>query len=1245
MTTRQIQHWEFPVVGQRRIREQEYFVVRQGTREHLVKMYAFQRNRPMPVTLHVATDPNHPEFYVLDTDYYHLQFFKVGEVYPFTIQRSFQREDMVKKFYTISDDNGFSTRLYVDDTSDYAETVLPIGTVVHCRVEAILPASPIHVRLVSAEVDPDIFSAVEVEEEQLPDVSKEELNKSLLEQLGAHQYAEAIETIDRLSLLVEESQNQVDSTASRNMAPIQHLLRELMTWYCLGRALENWLKNERIEGSEIQGFRAVGRFAYQREERLLENFFYGALSLSNRWDNEISNRWLDLLESGLSLSSSDWHYCLTILGLQDGILDDSIRQSLSFKEESSQELQRQLVLAAISCLQVSDRYKTCLLLAALYPLVGTVQEIVMDAAWQVILGRSKPTLLPTWGELSSINPQLIAARMANRLQPVPPVRRLFTGAYGSIEISPEGITVTPTATKRQLKRLENLFGQWDRYIRLSVPDKVKLDRITWKTRMQTWKQIELSGGQCASSPRSMSYLAEDVEVLVRLDSLTEDHTAYCCTILGNWNIREALLPLSEMVRFNVNNPEVLLHRDKPVCFRARVLRLEDRLPILSIGWLVNQLNRDQVSTGQTIAARLKCTDERGCIWLSEHGFSIVTPTDTYEPGICCMVTVDQVGASNGLSYGHVSGTSNLTFNDIDAFCYIIDQLSEEAPAEEPAESTDFTNLSIDEIRLAMTLLEEKLEEEQALEIRYNGLALLRLMAHFIEDPSLYAYYDGRLKRLTWLDSYFKGEKPTLPALSEDSAVNRIAKVAAEQKLIRLLSLPWSESGIAELVKASQEGEGERERLISRLLLAASCLSSTGLAVEPASLRREIADQLGLQLPPDKPVEVLAGGCESIQVEFKTSLAYPSGNGMRPDPKVQGQVIVRNIAGMLNSEGGTLYLGVNDRGVPVGLAPDLDFFTGKDAFVRQLHDLIRQYLGMDINAVLKASWVKYGEYEVYVLQIPAYHTVVRYLPSGKVYARQQTSTIELNDKSIELLYERKRKRFGDSITCVVEETAPAVTPEVPEPAPANRTVSDRRAELFEKPFFIQPYEMMGQAEDLYLHYLTTDEYLITDRPYRDARIGLSVPFSFDNRELIQLFNDGRLCRTPLKELADKKLGYAYKLNDFRYTDLSGVSLIRPGSKVFTAVMRDERLLGKVIDSEIIDLHKDLTTAGKPLSNVRLGKFVCCGEVPADYAYLFSRIIENRITYPGFVLNSGYCDKELQTLQGLFPMEAVYTLLQK
>ena len=48
---------------------------------------------------------------------------------------------------------------------------------------------------------------------------------------------------------------------------------------------------------------------------------------------------------------------------------------------------------------------------------------------------------------------------------------------------------------------------------------------------------------------------------------------------------------------------------------------------------------------------------------------------------------------------------------------------------------------------------------------------------------------------------------------------------------------------------------------------------------------------------------------------------------------------------------------------------------------------------------------------------------------------------------------------------------------------------------------------------------------------------------------------------------------------------------------------------------------------------------------DYDYLLSRIIENRNTNPGFDLNSRYCDKELETLQGLFPMEAVYALLQK
>ena len=63
------------------------------------------------------------------------------------------------------------------------------------------------------------------------------------------------------------------------------------------------------------------------------------------------------------------------------------------------------------------------------------------------------------------------------------------------------------------------------------------------------------------------------------------------------------------------------------------------------------------------------------------------------------------------------------------------------------------------------------------------------------------------------------------------------------------------------------------------------------------------------------------GRESHTVEFKTSIVFVPG---KSEPSIDEQLsknIVREIAGFLNAEGGTLYIGVNDKGYPVGMTDD------------------------------------------------------------------------------------------------------------------------------------------------------------------------------------------------------------------------------------------------------------------------------------------------------------------------------------
>lgn len=77
---------------------------------------------------------------------------------------------------------------------------------------------------------------------------------------------------------------------------------------------------------------------------------------------------------------------------------------------------------------------------------------------------------------------------------------------------------------------------------------------------------------------------------------------------------------------------------------------------------------------------------------------------------------------------------------------------------------------------------------------------------------------------------------------------------------------------------------------------------------------------GIQYTPGK------FGCEGQKVEFKTSIVFTPGDSQPNIDKQLPDNIVRTIAGFLNADGGTLYIGVDDKGNPVGMAKDYAYLN-------------------------------------------------------------------------------------------------------------------------------------------------------------------------------------------------------------------------------------------------------------------------------------------------------------------------------
>ncbi len=118
--------------------------------------------------------------------------------------------------------------------------------------------------------------------------------------------------------------------------------------------------------------------------------------------------------------------------------------------------------------------------------------------------------------------------------------------------------------------------------------------------------------------------------------------------------------------------------------------------------------------------------------------------------------------------------------------------------------------------------------------------------------------------------------------------------------------------------------------------------------------------------------------ESQYIEFKSSARYDY--RIKKLNKDLEQVIVKAIAGFMNSEGGTLVIGVDDDGNPLGIEKDLESLRRKDldGYEQLLISLVSQNLGREYCSNLRVSFFREGEKDI---------CIVRILPNSKpVFAK-------------------------------------------------------------------------------------------------------------------------------------------------------------------------------------------------------------------------------------------------------------------
>ena len=111
--------------------------------------------------------------------------------------------------------------------------------------------------------------------------------------------------------------------------------------------------------------------------------------------------------------------------------------------------------------------------------------------------------------------------------------------------------------------------------------------------------------------------------------------------------------------------------------------------------------------------------------------------------------------------------------------------------------------------------------------------------------------------------------------------------------------------------------------------------------------------------PEQHVRELIAAGESDTLEFKSSLRWDRRED-RVNKALEG-VVVKTLAGFLNAVGGTLLIGVDDAGAPVGLAADYGTLKKQDRDGFELH--LQNVFARDLGEAASASFLNVNFHEI------------------------------------------------------------------------------------------------------------------------------------------------------------------------------------------------------------------------------------------------------------------------------------------
>lgn len=705
---------------------------------------------------------------------------------------------------------------------------------------------------------------------------------------------------------------------------------------------------------------------------------------------------------------------LSILKMYVGYATRELEQALSINANDTLTI-KQSVLALCYLLRIlrnKESDEEPLYLSKLYQLLSLLnvsndeKRKLLRNAYNALFSSSSSIATYNWTDFDNIVRNQILRFFTAHISVENKRTITFSNGNTCAQFSPSNICIAPSGTPDADNAHMKVMDDVD----LALHYNKSLNRIATETEMlniqNSWISVASSvfaQAQKQNRP-DINQVFDGDEVLIYVVSLSTCGTKANCRVV-DYNDKGSILfsDLLFYARPQLYYNDFIGSDGSPLVFRA-ICHKNNGVVTFDCNDLKLEMVQELLKIEETTCYIIAKKNKRQYQAITENGFFVVVNAD--EPlEIRSYVRVYITGRlSNGNGEGEYVRPSEYAFPNRGVYPNFLRLLNRfgnngaEATVnseknnthyaeEEKNENNESATASLTFMKTAIDVLSKYSRLEKETRIRYGYLSvcdMLCKLAGFDAEQQLMAI---RLKYTTHLYQ-FSLNNSILYTDSQEftervAALRQTPELNERQRVIEVLmhfgKLKYQD-GVDDMLfnflRDSYSTPIVKE--LAKLVLASQMLSLVKNKALEDQLINELGEVLNINMIKQRLIHI---GEESQTMEFKTSLVFPPANRGHIDVEQQSDNIARVVLSMMNTKGGTLYIGVNDDGNVIGLRNDLAHFSekgkydesqSKDRFGNFFSCLMKERLGAENASRLQFEFETIEGYNIFKIQIPEIH---------------------------------------------------------------------------------------------------------------------------------------------------------------------------------------------------------------------------------------------------------------------------------